>query len=51
MHFGEGWGRRTLAELYEAVNEYLHWYNEERIKASFGGLSPLQYRRKMGYAA
>lgn len=51
MYFGEGWEKRTLAELREAVDEYLHWYNEERIKISLGGLSPLQYRRKMGYAA
>lgn len=51
MYFGEGWDKRTLAELREAVDEYLHWYNEERIKVSLGGLSPLQYRRKLGYAA
>ena len=51
MYFGEGWDKRTLAELREAVDEYLHWYNEERIKVSLGGLSTLQYRRKLGYAA
>lgn len=51
MYFGEGWDKRTLAELREAVDEYLHWYNEERIKVSLGGLSPLQYRRKLSYAA
>jgi transposase InsO family protein/transposase-like protein len=51
MYFGEDWDKRTLAELRKAVDEYLHWYNEERIKVSLGGLSPLQYRRKLGYAA
>jgi transposase InsO family protein len=48
MYFGEGWDRCTLAELREAVDEYLHCYNAERIKVSLGGLSPLQYRRKLG---
>lgn len=51
MYFGEGWEKRTLAELRAAVDEYLHWYNEERIKVSLGGLSPLQYRRQLGLAA
>lgn len=51
MYFGEGWEKRTLAELREAVDAYLHWYNEERIKVSLGGLSPLQYRRQLGLAA
>ena len=41
----------TLAELRETVDEYLHWYNEEQIMVSLGGLSPLQYRRKLSYAA
>jgi putative transposase len=43
MYFGEGWNKRTLAELRKAVDEYLHRYNEERLKVSLGGLSPLQY--------
>jgi transposase InsO family protein len=51
MYFGEGWEKRTLAELREAVDAYLHWYNEERIKVSLGGLSPLHYRRQLGLAA
>ena len=51
MYFGEGKDRCTLAELREALDEYLHCYHEKRIKISLGGLSPLQYRRKLDYAA
>lgn len=31
--------------------EYIHWYNEKRIKVSLGGLSPLAYRKSLGLAA
>jgi putative transposase len=51
MYFEEGWDKRTIEELRETMDEYLHWYNQERIKVLLGGLSPLQYRRKLGYAA
>ncbi|MCR5237054.1 MAG: IS3 family transposase, partial [Lachnospiraceae bacterium] len=26
----------------------IHWYAESRIKLSLGGLSPIQYRKKLG---
>ncbi|MGX7235762.1 IS3 family transposase, partial [Enterococcus faecalis] len=29
--------------------DYIHWYNNQRIKLSLGGLSPLQYRKKQGF--
>jgi transposase InsO family protein len=51
MYFGEGWEKRMLAGLREAVDVYLHWYNEDRIKVSLGGLSSLQYRRQLGLTA
>ncbi len=51
MYFAECWEKRALAELHEAVDVYLHWYNEDRIKISLGSLSPLQYRRQFGLAA
>jgi transposase InsO family protein/transposase-like protein len=50
MYYGAGWEKRTIAELEQAVDVYLHWYNEERIKMSLSGLSPLQYRRKLRLA-
>jgi len=35
----------------ERLDHYIHWYNEKRIKMSLGGISPLQYRRRLGLAA
>jgi transposase InsO family protein/transposase-like protein len=51
MYYGGGWEKRTVAELEQTVDVYLHWYNEERIKMSLDGLSPMQYRRQLGLAA
>jgi putative transposase len=30
--------------LATALNEYIHWYNNERISTKLKGLSPVQYR-------
>ncbi|MDD4321751.1 MAG: IS3 family transposase, partial [Acidaminococcaceae bacterium] len=32
-------------------DNYLHWYNEKRIKISLGAKSPLEYRRSLDLAA
>ncbi|NCD04517.1 MAG: hypothetical protein EOL97_00200 [Spirochaetia bacterium] len=29
------------------INNYIHWYNEKRIKASLGYMSPLEYRKSL----
>ncbi|WP_418467315.1 IS3 family transposase, partial [Dialister hominis] len=26
----------------------LHWYNEDRIKITLGGMSPVEYRESLG---
>lgn len=44
----EGW---TIEQFMEALDEYIDWYNEKRIKVSLGGMSPMQYRRALGLAA
>ena len=33
-------------ELIAAIDEYIRWYNEERIQVKFKGLTPLQFRRQ-----
>ena len=38
-------------ELIAILDEYLHWYNEKRIKMSLGAMSPLEYRRNLGLVA
>ena len=33
------------------LNDYIRWYNHERIKRSLGWMSPVQYRQSQGMAA
>ncbi len=35
---------RNVEELESAVNEYITYWNQKRIKLSLGGLSPVEYR-------
>lgn len=32
------------SEMYYAVDEYIRWYNHERIQDRLKGLTPMQYR-------
>ncbi|MCC2152260.1 MULTISPECIES: IS3 family transposase [Bifidobacterium] len=32
------------------VEEYIYWYNHERIKRSLGWMGPVQYRQSRGMA-
>lgn len=34
----------SIDELKVAIDEYIHYYNNERIKTKLNGLSPVQYR-------
>lgn len=34
----------SLKELKKEIEEYIKWYNEERIKTKLSGLSPIKYR-------
>ena len=51
MFYGLSWQDVSIDEFIEIVDEYMHWYVEKRIKVSLGGLSPLDYRRKLGLVA
>ena len=35
----------------QALDAYIRWYNEKRIKISLGFRSPLEYRESLGLAA
>ncbi len=37
---------KTLEEAYQAVQEYIEFYNKERFQEKFKGLSPIEYREK-----
>ena len=34
----------TVQELRQSIDEYIHYYNHQRIKVKLKGLSPVQYR-------
>jgi putative transposase len=38
----------ALAQFIDAVDAYIYWYNETRIKLSLGGRSPIEYRKILG---
>lgn len=35
---------KTIDELILAINDYIYYYNHDRIKAKLKGLSPVNYR-------
>ncbi|MCX5779935.1 MAG: IS3 family transposase, partial [Firmicutes bacterium] len=43
-----GWEKRSVAQLMSAIDDYINWYNRQRIKMSLGGKSPIQYRVSLG---
>ena len=51
MFFQRDWLSTTINEFVVALDAYIRWYNEARIKISLGGLSPVGYRRSLGIAA
>ncbi len=51
MFFRRDWLSTTINEFVAALDAYIRWYNEARIKISLGGLSPAGHRRSLGIAA
>ena len=49
--YDRDWTGWTIEQFMDALDEYIHWYNEKRIKMSLGGVSPMQYRESLGFAA
>ncbi|WP_311588875.1 IS3 family transposase, partial [Varibaculum massiliense] len=35
----------SINELRIAVNQYIHWYNTERMQQRLGGMTPNEYRQ------
>ena len=42
------WRSTTIAQFIEALDAYIRWHNEKRIKSSLGYLSPIEYREHLG---
>ncbi len=38
----------TIEQFIDALDSYIRWYNEKRIKVSLGYLSPIEYRESLG---
>ena len=48
MFYNRGWDDVTIDEFMVILDEYLHWYNEKRIKQSLGYMSPAEFRQSLG---
>ena len=51
--FGKGYlpgGTYTQREILASIDAYINWYNCKRIKLSLDGLSPIEYRQRLGCA-
>lgn len=46
MYYGHEYEFKTIDELKKAIEEYIKWYNEDRINVKRKGLSPLEYRQQ-----
>ena len=51
MFYGRKWNGVTIDEFIDSLDNYIKWYANKRIKVSLGGLSPIQYRKKLGLIA
>ena len=45
-----GYVYRSRKDLVRAIKNFIHYYNNDRIKEKLGGLSPKQYRERMNAA-
>lgn len=50
LFYPRDWRATTIEQFVQAVDSYIRWYNEKRIKISLGSLSPIEYRESLGLA-
>jgi putative transposase len=51
MYYDRSWRDVSLQEFIGHVDRYIRWYNEQRIKLSLGGMSPVEFRQCAGKVA
>jgi len=51
LFYPKNWLSTTIDQFVAALDFYIRWYNEKRIKISLGFRSPSQHRRGLGLAA
>ena len=49
--YARHWQATTMEQFTQALDAYIRWYNEQRIKISLGARSPVEHRRALGIAA
>ncbi|MCM3244267.1 IS3 family transposase, partial [Cytobacillus oceanisediminis] len=37
---------KTMEEAYVAIQDYIHFYNQDRFQSKLNDLSPIEYREK-----
>jgi len=48
LFYPQDWLSTTIDEFIAALDSYIRWYNEVRIKISLGSRSPTEHRRSLG---
>jgi len=51
MFYNRSWLGVSLEDFCTKIDDYIYWYNENRIKMSLGGMSPLAFRKSLGLAS
>jgi transposase InsO family protein/transposase-like protein len=51
LFYPRDWRSTTIEQFIDALDSYIRWYNEKRIKISLGARSPIEYRESLGLAA
>jgi putative transposase len=49
--YRRSWKGVSIDEFIRQLDEYIHWYNEKRIKMSLNGMSPIAYRKSLGFVS
>ncbi|MBR3356138.1 MAG: IS3 family transposase [Oscillospiraceae bacterium] len=44
MFYGQESKYRNIRDLMNAIDDYIHYYNEQRIKVKLKGQTPSQFR-------
>ena len=50
MFYGHSWIGVSPDDFAQELDDSINWYNCKRIKLSLGGLSPIEYRQRLGCA-
>jgi putative transposase len=50
MFYARDWLDTTIDEFMAALDAYIRWYNQERVKISLGSRSPMEHRKHLGFA-